>query len=143
MALNTGYIFAFMAAIFYGVLPMIAKKASTMGITPFSFISATMFALFVLSSIAAFSIEKKIPLFDFSGKQLQLLALFSVLNFCAFSLLNLAVREVPVPHYQLITIVSIFVGVVVSAIFLSETIKPSFYVGSALVTAGLYIALFK
>lgn len=143
MTMSIGYILGFIAVIFYGALPIIVKKGSLGDIPPFSFISAAMFVLFCLSSIAAYFYEKKIPLTDYTLPQWRILLLFGVMNFIAFALFVLAVQKIPVPHYQFLSIISIFVGIILSYFFLNEPLKPSFFIGGSLVACGLYIALFK
>lgn len=137
------YGLALISVILYGTLPVILKKSSLGSIPPFSFISTTMFVLFCLSGVAAYFFEKKAPLTGFSETQWKLIALFGLVNFVGFALFALCLEKVPVPHYQFMSIISILVGIILSYFFLDTPIKPSFFLGGALVTAGLYIALFR
>ena len=143
MSLSFAYFLAFISVIFNGVLPVLVKKGSLGNISPFSFMSATMFVLFSVSSIAALVFDKKTPLTGFSGPQWQLIVLFGFINFISFALFTISAEKVSISLYQFMTVISIFVGILLSLFFLGEPIKPSFYIGGALVTAGLYIVLFK
>ena len=134
-------VIAVLAIFCYAALPVISKKSLIGGVPPFAFIGTTMLMMSALSLAISFIVEKRIPFADIKPTDWPGLALFTIVNLAAFALLLTAISKMPVAHYQIMGAVGPAIGVVLAYIFLGETIDPKFFIGLALIGAGLFIAL--
>jgi drug/metabolite transporter (DMT)-like permease len=134
-------VLALLSIVCYATLPVISKKSLIGGVPPFAFIGTTMLMMSALSLAISFVMEKRIPLADVKPSDWTGLLLFTIVNLAAFSLFLIAIIKMPVAHYQIMGTIGPVISIVLAYIFLGETIDPKFFIGLALIGAGLFIAL--
>lgn len=135
------YAIAVVSIFCYAALPVISKKSLISGVPPFAFIGITMLLMSLTSISISLVTEKKFSLMQLKGPEWFGLILFTAVNLVGFFLLLTSVSKMPIAHYQIMGVVGPVVSIILAYFFLGEQIKPQFFLGIALVGAGLFVAL--
>jgi drug/metabolite transporter (DMT)-like permease len=143
MAALLPYGIAFLAVTGYAALTVLARKAMLSSTPPFAFIAITMAVLCVLATAASLGFEKKFSLTELRWAEWRWFLLFGMVNFAAFTFFLMAMKTLPSAHYQLLFAITPVITAALAFLMLGETVQPKFFIGLALVGAGLYVALMK
>ena len=137
------YLIAVSAICCYASLSVIAKKMIP-EIPSYTFIGVSMAILSILSFVAGYFFEQKN--FSFSSlsyKSWIWIAAFSLINFIGFVLYLMAIKDMPVAHYQTIALISPLIGGLIAFFILQESLSIKFFVGFFIAAIGIYITLKK
>ncbi len=123
------------------ISPLLKRTSATL--PPFTIMSISMFSLFSLSVIMSLIFEKNQLKMDVVKQSVPILLLVGAINLVGFWLAIQGYKYMPLWQQSLFQLLlPVFIGIVAYFV-LGEQLSPKLFVGLAIMSLGLYVAVSK
>jgi len=131
------YAITIIAVTLYAVMGPLLKKANQ-DLPAFLVMAISMFGLFLGSLVLHFIFDEKVMP---SKENIMLLLGVGIINIAAFYLMLVALKGMPVWHYQMFALIIPVISAIVAYYVLGETFSSRLFIGLLIVSIGIFIAL--